>query len=493
MLNRGFKKFWIALAMMIAVLPAVGTAQSVPGFRVGEKLSYTLSFGNFADGGYAETFVASRGKLAGRDAVELRTRFKTIGIVSASFMLIDENRTVFVDPATGSPLFIKRIESKGALPRETTANYLTIPASNLDLVTLLYKARQMGGTGTYTALEGDRVVTVSFLPGGTQHLRTDAGEFDTSVVTVTSELFSARGFRDVKLYLSTDEQRIPVLLKFKANKSEFRAMLSAIALDLPPTVSSEDPTVTPLPALSPTPIPIPTPRPTPPPKPYVPNAPLAAELGFDLGEKLNYRVTASGQPLATVAFDAVERKLFQERDSLLLTATVTAVDRPNALFRPGDVMRAQVDPETLAPRWSEGTFGPALAQLNQTVTFDPRTGIGFGGAQNVDAPFGTHNLLSLFYAVRSFNLNFSRDRTNPINDTRVAVFFENKPYIFTLRPNAAADITLNGQKVSAQEISVSTGNDALDKLNIKLWLGAESRVPLRISAGAYQADLIPSR
>jgi hypothetical protein len=310
-------------------------------------------------------------------------------------------------------------------------------------------------------------------------------------VNVSSELFSARGFRDVKLYLSSDEHRIPVLLKFKANKSEFRATLSAIALDAP--IPAEDPLSPPVPVGSPTPIPIPTPRQTPPPKPYVDNEPLLPELGFAIGEQLSYRVTASEQPIARVTVEAVERKLFQERDSLLLTATVTAVDRPNPLFRPGDSMRVQTDPDTLAPRWAEAKFGPALAALNQTVTFDPRTGIGFGGSKNVDAPFGTHNLLSLFYAIRSFNLNFSRDRNNPTNDTRVSVFFENKPYIFTLRPSPAADIDLNGQKISAQQISVSTGNEQLDALGIKIWLAIDTRVPIRISAGPYQADLIPTR
>jgi hypothetical protein len=102
--------------------------------------------------------------------------------------------------------------------------------------------------------------------------------------------------------------------------------------------------------------------------------------------------------------------------------------------------------------------------------------------------------LSLIYAVRSFNLKPSKDTYNPINDTRVAVFWENKPYIFTLRPSTAEIIDIKGMKISAQLISVNTGNPQLDSLNIKVWLSNDSRrLPLRFSAGQYQADLISEK
>ena len=100
---------------------------------------------------------------------------------------------------------------------------------------------------------------------------------------------------------------------------------------------------------------------------------------------------------------------------------------------------------------------------------------------------------SLLYAIRSYNLKPSRDASNPVNDTRVAVFFDQQPVIFTLRPSAPEMITVAGEKVSAQLISVSTGNQnpQLDHLQIKLWLGNDDRrLPLRISAGGFQADLV---
>jgi len=88
----------------------------------------------------------------------------------------------------------------------------------------------------------------------------------------------------------------------------------------------------------------------------------------------------------------------------------------------------------------------------------------------------------------------SKDFSNPVNDTRVAVFLGTKAYVFTLRPSNADIINLQGEKVSAQLISITTGNPAIDVLNLRLWLSNdEKRLPLRLAAGSYQADLISEK
>ena len=174
-----------------------------------------------------------------------------------------------------------------------------------------------------------------------------------------------------------------------------------------------------------------------------------------------------------------------------LTATITGVDHGNTIFALGDSMMTYVVPETLAPIESQIKFTGPLARLSQTAIFDPRTGaIAFGGANSVDAPIGTHTMLSLIYAMRSFNLRPSKDPGNPVNDTRVAVLWNDRPYIFTLRPSNTGDISIRGEKVNAQLITINTGNAELDKLAIKVWLSTdERRIPLRFSVGGYQADL----
>ncbi len=456
-------------------------------FKVGEKLTYSISFGKVDDSGYIELYVVSRGLLGGKDSVEIRSKFKTLGFVSATFALIDETRTVFAAADTGLPIFIRRTQNDGPLPVETISNFLKNPTSNFDPVTLIYKARQSGGIGGYTFYEGEQVYTATFVNGKAERLKLSSGEFDTTISSVQSEFLAVNGIKDLKINFTNDEDRVPVLFRFKTAKGEGRITLVSSHMDEPTPAVKPTPTATPVP----TPIVLATPRPTATPVEYVENQPLLPELGFALGETLSYNLSDGGKPIGVVTLEAKERKLFETKDSLLLTATITAIEPGNKTFALGDSIRAQVDPDTLAPRSFQTKFGGGLRSLNQTVVFDPRTGgISFGGTAPIDGPVGTHSMLSLIYAMRSFNLQRSNVASNPVNDTRVAVFWESRPYVFTLRPGVPADLIVNGEKISAQLITINTDNPQLDALGIKVWLGAANRIPIRFAVGTFQADIV---
>lgn len=456
-------------------------------FRIGEKLTYNISFGKFRNTGYAELYVASRGRLGAKDAVEIRAKAKTFDLVSAAFLMLDENRTVYAAPDTGLPLYIRRSTSEG-LPGEAINNYLTEASSSYDLVTLIYKLRESGGVGTFPFFEKNKLYTATFTSVGSERVSTDAGEFDTTVSTAQSDFLNKYGIKELRINFTSDEFRTPVLISYKSLKGDMRVALTGIYFDQL-VAAAPIPTPVPTPAVVATP----KPRPSPSPEPYVDNKPLSPELGFDIGESLSYAIKAEGKPVATITLAVGDRKLFKKKDSLLLSATITGTEPGNQLFALGDSVKVQVDPETLDPQWLENKFGGALTSYNQTVSFDPRSGeITVGTATPIEAPIGTHTILSLIYAMRSFNLQKSQDLNNPVNDTRVAVFWESKPYVFTLRPSKPEDITLNGQKVSAQLVTVNTGNPKLDELAPKVWLSAAGRVPLRFSVGKYVADLIPA-
>ncbi len=457
-------------------------------FRIGEKLTYYVSFAKFENAAFAELYVASSGKLSGIDGIEIHSKIKTFDMVSAAFFLVDESRVVYASAETGLPLYVTRIVNDGLIPKESVTSYLAAPTSNFDILTLIYKAREMGGDGSFSMVDGGHTYNVTFRPDGNEKVKTPAGEFMTTVSMVESDYLTARGITELKINFSIDDDRMPVLFRGKTARSDFRAALASIEIDLPVS----QPVSTPTPSLSPTPRPAASPRPTPAPVKYFDNRPLLPELGFALGETLNYRVTTSGKPVATISLKAAERKLIQKVDSLLLSANVNGIDQDNRIFALGDSITVRVNPDTLAPFASEAKFGPLLANLNQTVKFDPKTGfISFPGTDPFDAPVGTHTLLSLIYAMRSFNLRPSKDPGNPVNDTRVAVFWESKAYIFTLRPANPETITVNGEKILAQLISINTGNAQLDALAPKVWLTMDAaRVPLRFSIGPYQADLI---
>lgn len=455
-------------------------------FRIGEKLSYAISFAKFQNAGYAETYVVSRGKLSGRDAIEIRSKIKTLNLVSAAFFLVDESRTVYAAPESGLPIYMSTNSHDTVLPKETVTSFLEQPTSSFDLSTLIYRVREAGGVGTFPLSENDTNYSVNFLAMGGEKIKTIAGDFDTTLCAGQSDYFTANGITNFKINLSTDEFHVPVLVRFKTAKGEWRIQLTGITLPEPDT---------PTPTATPTPSPVksatPAPKATPTPDPYVENRPLAPELGFQVGESLEYRITSAGKAVAIVTFSARERKKFNNADSLLLTATITGVEQGNTDFHLGDSVTAQVDPETLAPTLLESKLVVPYPGLNSSVAFDKVTGmVRFGAKDSIDAPIGTHSILSLFYAMRSFNLKPSKDRSNPVNDTRVAVFWDKKPCVFTLRPSDPELITVNGAKTSAQLITINTGNPELDKLNFRVWLSTDDRVPLRLAVGAYQADLI---
>src|SRR5687768_15594474 len=255
--------------------PALQDSPSM--FRVGEKLSYNVSFGKFANAAYAETYVASRGKLSGRDAVEIRGRVKTLEMVSAAFFMVDESRSVYAAADTGLPLYIASNSKNTILPQEKINNYLSQPPSGYDLLSVLYKARGSSGAGTFPLFENDQASSVTFIPTNAERVKTDAGEFDTVVSLVQSPALSDIGIRDLRINFTTDEARIPLQIRFKTDKGDFRAIITAIALPAPPT-AEESPSPTPLPAATV------VPRQTPTVEPYVDNRSLLPELGFQIGE-----------------------------------------------------------------------------------------------------------------------------------------------------------------------------------------------------------------
>src|SRR4030095_6926934 len=414
-------------ALAAAFLPFSSQAQTpaeIAGFRIGERLTYNVTIGRFANAAYGELYCVSRGKLGDKDAIELRAKSKTLDLASAAFYLIDEGRTTFVSPATGLPLYTSINQNTFGLPKETTQSFLSAPTPHADLLTAIYRIRQNGGTGSLTMQEGEKVYPVTFQAGLAEKQKTDAGEYDTVVVALQSEYFTEHGMTNVRVNLSTDESRLPVVIRFRTSKGSIRIGLASVQAIEPEPVTQ----VTPAPAK--TPSPERTPKPLPTPAPYVDNQPLPAELAFDLGERLEYRLTAGGgQPIGTMHLAVKERNEFNGVDSLVLEATFSNI-RPGSPFANGDFVRADVSPETLAPLQVEMKFAGSLRALTNTVKFEREGSSITVGGKRIDAPVGTHSILSLLYAARSFNLKPSRDLNNPINDTRVAVFWESQPYIF---------------------------------------------------------------
>jgi len=469
------------LASSFAQQAVVAQNENTELFRVGERLTYNISFGRFQDVAFAETQVVSRGKVSGKDAVEIQSRLKTLNFVVMDFLLVDILRTAFVSPTDGTPIYVKDTDSSNGAPIETVTSFAEKGGGIFELSSVIYKIRASPGTGAFEILENDRRYGVTFNIIGTETVTSAAGEFPANIIDVQSPFLTEKGITGLKISLAAEGSKVPVQFRAKTVKGEFRALIASIQ------VATPDATPTPTPVVTQTPRPTPKPSATP---SYVDNQPLVG-LPFELGEKLDFRVTSAGRNIGTVSLTAAERKMVSGRDSLLLRAQVTAA-ATGEIFRVGNGIRSYVDPETLAPIDIELKFDGPLSGFNQTARFD-KTGskVSVNGANVVDVPIGTHSILSLIYAMRQFNLQQSKDVGNPVNDTRVAVFWQGKANIFVLRPDRLQTITIGERKLPANKISVNTGVPQLDSLRITLWLGEdEKRTPLRLTIGTYQLDLI---
>jgi len=452
---------------------------------IGEKLTYSVSYEGFDNVAYLQLYTVSRGKLSGRDAIEYRARIKTYDLLGAAFFSIDESRKTFASSESGYPLYVQRTENTSLEPKETTSNLLASPVSSYDLLTLLAKARDAGGSGSFNFTENEKVYTAVFTPSISEKIKTPAGEFDTTYVNVDSSFFAENNIAELGINFTADDQRVPVLIRFRVRKGVFRVALAGREIVEAP------PDATPTPTTTATPVGIRTPRPSPSPTPYIDNQPLSPELPFALGETLEYNLSNGGRPVGRLSLAAKERKMFGGHDSLLLTANVLNLVPGTNLVGQRDSVSARVDPDSLVPIQSDVRLTAGLAPFSQVVKFNQQAGKASFGEKTADIPIGTHSLLSFFYAVRTMNLKPSRDSSNPVNDTRVAVFWSDKAYIFILRPSNGEITDANGNKHSCLMIAVSTGNPQLDQLAIKVWLTDDGRrLPLRISFGSYQADLV---
>lgn len=479
--------FVVAVVAFLAAV-AASAFQADQGWRTGERLTYNISFNNYDSAGYAEIQVVSKGTLEGREAVELSGKLRSVDLFSAAFFLWDDARTTFVAPDSGYPIYIRSISSAGIVPAETTVSFLQEPAQGFDLLSLVYRARRAGGAGSFVLIEAGRAYSVDLIVSGAESVKTEAGEFETQVSQVQSSYFKEMGVSDVRVYFSNDDARIPVLFRLRTPRGELTARLASVQ-DLTPVPEETDAA-----RPTPTPVPVMTPTPEPTPVPYVENMPLARELPFALGETLTYSISKGGQAIAEISLKAKERKLIRGQDSLLLSAKIESVGEANDLFDARDSVESWVDPDTLAPSALSMSFSGTLTEYNAEAFFDQNAGIVTMGTAVVQVPVGTHNVLSLAYAVRAFNLRATPDPSSTVNDTRVAVFAGSGPVVLTLRPAATEVLAVGGRKRPAQMISIRTGAPEIDRLNIRLWLSVDGRrIPLQFQAGDYLAKLVSVR
>lgn len=460
-------------------------------YRVGERLTYNISYSNFPSAAHAEFEVVTRGMFYGRDAIQLRAHVETTGVVNVALFAINNDYTTYIDPDTGLP-FRTQETARDAIRSTEAAQDFSQPGGNeaipakvralggtFDFLSAFYRARALplnDGAEYDLSVRGEGVTyQIELKVVGRETVRTNVGSFSTLVVEVKTN--NSR-LRNIKIYFSDDERHVPVLLTGRINSGDLRAELAGSEMIKPPPGAATS-----------APVPI-TPAPNPAPAPVTPPAGLGGDWPFTLNEQLNYQifVGTGTSALGTATFQVRGRSRYFERDGIFLTVTAQTTNAAARIFVAKDQIDSYVDPKGLLPYRTVLNLVEGARRLNQTLNVNQDTGtVTTDKGTKIEVPVGTHDYLSFFYALRLFDLTLAKRNAIP-------VLVENKPKTIYVTATKREQIGLGTRVIPALALTITTDDPEPDKYQLRLWVSDDRRrLPLRITAttqiGPLRADL----
>ncbi|HEY0379551.1 MAG TPA: DUF3108 domain-containing protein [Pyrinomonadaceae bacterium] len=466
-------------------------------YQVGELLTYTVSFSNFIDAAHLELLVAERGNFYGREGLQLRAHVETTGVVSAALLSINNDYTSYLDPVSGLPYRTQHVIREGGRTSDTSSEYnqpvgtTAIPPmlrageipGTYDFLSVVYRVRALPltfGSIFYLNVQNDLdQYNVEVKVIDRQLIKTNVGSFNTIVTQVRVPRNEEVNDLKIRIYFSDDERHVPVLLTARLKSGEILAQLTGSEfITRPATDPAANPPAVTTPAVNVPTAESPTGRALPP------------ELPFKAGEQLNFTVFLGGstQAAGTASFQVRPRATYFNRDGLLLAAKAQTAPAASRIFFANDQINSYVDPNTLLPFRTELNLVEGGNRTNQTFTIDQDRGSATGGdGATLEIPVGTHDLISVLYALRSFNLA-------PPKRNAVSILVNNRPRTLFITSLKRETIQLGSQQIPAVQLSLTTDDEQPDKYALRLWVSEDRRrLPLRVTAttqlGQVRADL----
>jgi hypothetical protein len=217
---------------------------------------------------------------------------------------------------------------------------------------------------------------------------------------------------------------------------------------------------------------------------------ISEGVPFSYQETTTLRLSKGDRLIGDMSLRVGTRNNNPGRPSVLLSAVFNASPAEDVPIKSGDNFQTKVDAVTLLPSESVGKMSSSWDFISGNLKYDQENGNFYReGGEGGSMANGTHDLLSLLFAIRAFNLLPSNSASNPVNDTRVSVLVGSRNMIFTIRPNQVEDLTINAKRQKAQMLTIVTGDQLFDQLAPRIWLGTtnERRI-LKISLGEYIAE-----
>ena len=489
----------LLLALAFPVIAQNGGGNPFPfsqaPYLVGERLTYNVSYSNFPSAAHAEFEIVARGNYFGRDGIQLRAHVETTGVVNVALLSINNDYKTYVDPSTGLP-FRSEDTARDALNSPDSARDLNQPAGNeaippkqkggfpgtYDLLSAFYRIRALplapGSAYSFTVRGDSGEHYVELKVTGREQVNTNVGSFNAIATRVR---VSNSPLRNVRVYFSDDERHIPVVITAEVGDGDLRADLAASEIIKPPP-----PAATPTPVVAvPGPVPAPTLAPTPVP------APAGDEnWPFKIGEQLNYQIFIGGSntPLGLATFHVRGRQRYFDRDGLYLSVNAQTTNAAAQIFVARDQIDSYVDPKALLPFRTVMNLVEGRRRVNQTLNLNQESGLATSdqGAR-IEVPVGTHDYVSFFYALRTFNLA-------PGQRNVISILVDNKPKTLFVSSQKKETVQLAGRDMPVISLLITTDDPEPDKYQFRMWISDDRRrLPLRISfatqLGPLRADL----
>jgi hypothetical protein len=469
-------------------------------YKVGERLTYNVSFSSFISAAHVELLVAARGTFFGRESIQLKGHVETNGVVNAALFAINNDYISYVDPATGLPFRSEQTIREASRVAETAADFnqpagtAAIPSKRTgeiqgtyDFLSAIYRLRALpltnGSAYALSVRSDNQNFQLEVRVTGREVIKTNVGSFNAIVSQVRVKNDSQGNGYVMKAYFSDDQRHVPVLTIVRVSAGEIRAELAGSGfVATPPAPAAPNPT--------------PGAVTSPPRSPLViPGQPVSDDSGledlpFKVGEQLNYQVFLPNIPaaVATAAFQVRAHSKYFDHDGLLFTVTAQTTNALQKLFAASDTMSSYVDPKTLLPFHTEFSFNEGRRRFTGKLAINQDYGTATTEkGERIEIPIGTHDYLSYFYLVRTLNIT-------PPKRNAISILVNNKPKTLFITALKRESVQLGTQTIPAIQISLTTDDAQGDKYQIRGWISDDKRrLPLRLTAvtelGPVRADL----
>ncbi|HKE60590.1 MAG TPA: DUF3108 domain-containing protein, partial [Pyrinomonadaceae bacterium] len=124
-------------------------------YKIGERLTYNVSFSNFPSAAHVEIQVVTRGIFYGRELIQLHAHVETSEYINVALFSMNNDYTTYVDPESGLPFRGQETVHEGNRttdnpyefsqsldPAPTTAKQSAIPGT-YDFLSALFKLRAL--------------------------------------------------------------------------------------------------------------------------------------------------------------------------------------------------------------------------------------------------------------------------------------------------------------------------------------------------------------